>query len=147
MYRIKTQFDLAVSHRLSKHTGDCKNLHGHNLKVIVCVKSLILDENDMVVDFKELKEGLKFIHNFLDHSLLLNKDDEQLKRNIEAYEKTAGSKIHIFPHDPTAEKIAEGIFYSLSEYLLSNKPMVKVDYVEVYENERNSVRYDGMSSV
>lgn len=144
MYRIKTQIDLAVSHRLSKHKEDCKNIHGHNLKIIVCVRSPVLDENDMVVDFKELKNGLKYIHDFLDHALLLNKDDEQLKRNIEAYEKTSKAKIHIFPHDPTAEKIAEGIFYSLAQHLLHTRPNVSVDYVEVYENERNSVRYDGV---
>lgn len=143
MYKIKTELDLAVSHRLSKHKGGCKNIHGHNLKVIVCVKSPVLDENDMVIDFKDLKNGLKYVHDFFDHSLLLNEKDEQLKRNIAAYQGMEEAKIHIFPNDPTAEKLAEGIYFSLSQYLFETNQNITVDYVEIYENEKNSAIYDG----
>jgi len=139
MYKIKRTFDFPMSHRLSKHKEKCKNLHGHNFKIIVCVKSETLDKNDMVMDFSELKEILKPIEESLDHSMVLNETDVQLKKNIEAC--LEGSKVILFPYDPTAEKIAEGIFKTIELYLDSINQDISVDYVEVFENERSSAIY------
>jgi 6-pyruvoyltetrahydropterin/6-carboxytetrahydropterin synthase len=139
MYKIKTSFDFPMSHRLSKHDGKCKNLHGHNFKVIVCVRAEELDKNDMVMDFSDLKEILKPIEDSFDHSMVLNETDVQLKKNIEAC--LEGFKIVLFPYDPTAEKLAEGIFKTIDLYFDSIDSDISVDYVEVFENERSSALY------
>jgi len=139
MYKIKRSFDFPMSHRLSKHTEKCKNLHGHNFKVTVCVQSETLDKNDMVMDFSELKEILKPIEDSFDHAMVLNQTDIQLKKNVEAC--LEGSKIVLFPYDPTAEKLAEGIFKTIDLYFSSIDSDISVDYVEVFENERSSALY------
>jgi hypothetical protein len=44
-------------------------------------------------------------------------------------------------HDPTAEKLSER-FYKTIEYELSTRhPIVKIDYVTVYENEKSKATY------
>jgi 6-pyruvoyltetrahydropterin/6-carboxytetrahydropterin synthase len=139
MYKIKTSFDFPMSHRLSKHNEKCKNLHGHNFKVVVCVRAEELDKNDMVMDFSDLKEILKPIEDSFDHSMVLNETDVQLKKNIEAC--LEGFKIVMFPYDPTAEKLAEGIFKTIDLYFDSIDSDISVDYVEVFENERSSALY------
>lgn len=137
MFYIKRHFSFAGGHRLSKHPGLCKNFHGHNYNVWITIKSHTLDENDMVMDFGDLKKIVDpFIDQF-DHCLLINDADEEDMKPFE----DRGMKILSFEQDPTAEIIAGELYTYLKQSLGRKFNHILVDQVEVFENERSSAIY------
>ena len=76
MITITKEFTFASAHRLLNHEGSCKNLHGHNYKLIVEITGP-LDTGEasssfgMVMDFKKFK-GIVWerILDRLDHHYL-----------------------------------------------------------------------------
>ena len=109
-YRICKSFEIENGHMLSKHPDLCKFPHGHSRKVEFILETNELDENEMVCDFKILKEAMKDFLNTLDHALCMNTDDPMYPKLKEAY----GDRIIDFPNeDPTTEIIAKLIYDTL----------------------------------
>jgi len=136
MFRIEKKFDIAIGHRLSKHKGKCKSIHGHNLIILVGVKSEMLDENDMVIDFGDLK---KYVIHFIetwDHSLMLNEVDKYLIDYV-----PSGTKTEFFKFDPTSERLSELLFNRLEASLAMDCENVKMDYVTIYENDGSKATF------
>ncbi len=137
MYYLKRHFSFAGGHRLSKHKGLCKNFHGHNYDVWVTIKSSRLNENDMVMDFSDLKNLVDpFIEQF-DHCLVVNECDIEDLKVLEQ----KGMKIISLPHDPTAERIAEETYLYLQQKFVMKFNNIQVDQVEVFENNKSSAIY------
>jgi len=135
MYKVEKRFTLPIGHRLSKHPGLCKNIHGHNLTILVGVKSEKLNLNDMVIDFSDLKEIVNNLLQYWDHALLLSADDYKLTALIEP-----DAKVQSFPFDPTAERLGEVLFFRLRDILKENFN-VELEYVTIYENENSKATY------
>jgi len=115
-YEIKVEAEFSAAHKLREYEGKCENLHGHNWKVEVCVKSEKLNNAGMVLDFKELKTELKKVIDALDHSYL---------NDISYFKKV----------NPTSENIAKFIFDRVkTKKLQPNK-------VTVWESETTSASY------
>ena len=69
VYRICKSIELESGHLLSKHPGNCKFPHGHTRSVEMVFRAETLDANDMVLDFKAIKQMMgDFLQQF-DHSL------------------------------------------------------------------------------
>lgn len=132
MYRVERQFQVPTGHRLSKHAGRCKNIHGHNLTILVGVKSKLLNKNDMVIDFSDLKALVNESIDVWDHCLLLNESD------IDLIEVCSEMRHRTFPFDPTAERLAEVVFNTVNDKLPDG---VMMDYVTIYENERSKATF------
>lgn len=139
MYYIEKRFTIPVGHRLSKHKGLCKNIHGHNLTVMVGVKSKELNEDDMVIDFANLKAVVAGFLETLDHVLLINKDDTELCKNIESV--FPEMRIIAIEGDPTAENLSRQFYNHIKKGLKAMHPDVEMDYVTIYENENSKVTY------
>jgi 6-pyruvoyltetrahydropterin/6-carboxytetrahydropterin synthase len=139
MYRIERRFTAPIGHRLSKHKGRCKNIHGHNFTILVGIKSENLNENDMVMDFTELKEIVGQYIDMFDHCLLLNKDDKSLAPYLRS---TVCERVIEFPFDPTAERLSEQIYNYVEAELRKSGRQIFVDYVTVYENENSKATFD-----
>ncbi len=138
MYKISREFSFPMGHRLSKHKGRCQFFHGHNFKVIVGLMSRQLNDNDMVMDFGDLKAIMdKYIDLCFDHSLAVNIADDQITEKMS--EMIPGLRIARFVQDPTAEVIAETIHQHLTLEIKSKD--VVVEYVTVYENDKSSATY------
>lgn len=114
------------SHKLESYKGKCFNLHGHTYNVFVLKNFPVkLPENNMIVDFKKLKEEKTLtrvheeIENAFDHSHL---------------NQTLNTK------DPTAEYMAKRIY----DKFLRDK--FTGDYaVMVMETDNSVAIYDGIT--
>lgn len=102
IYRHK--FDMA--HRLMKHPGKCRFLHGHSYvaEVEFCVEEL--DESEMAIDFNKIKQWVgEWIDAYWDHSVLLNVKDP-LVMALEVMALGTEHRISTIEGDPTAENMA-----------------------------------------
>lgn len=118
-FRICKTFEIESGHLLSKHPGKCRFPHGHSRRVDVVLVAHQLDANDMVCDFKAIKEAL---HSFLetwDHALCVNDADPQFA----FYQKTYGANVVAFAKtDPTSEVMARMIFAEAKVRLAADVP-------------------------
>lgn len=139
MYRIEKRFTVPIGHRLSKHQGRCFSIHGHNFTILVGLKSPILDENDMIIDFSDLKSIINNVLDYYDHKLLVNMTD---KKWLTPLVEEMGFRASIFNnegHDPTAERLSEQLFNNIQAAL---EPLeIGIEYVTVYENENSKATY------
>lgn len=101
---------------LSKHPDHCRFPHGHTRRVEFVLEALELDENDMVCDFKIIKEAVGEWLDRFDHALCMNTQDEAYQEFKARY----GDRVIGFENqDPTTEVIAREIFDHTSRALAS----------------------------
>ncbi len=67
MYSVSIQEHFDAAHHLRGYKGPCSRNHGHRFTVRVTIEGEQLDELGMLVDFKELKDGLGKCLDELDH--------------------------------------------------------------------------------
>jgi len=141
MYKVRKLFEqIPIGHRLSKHKGLCKNIHGHNFNIEVQVKSEDLNEDDMVIDFHDLKTIVEKILDSLDHATLLNPEDQV---NVKHFKEQGFKMVNILDDgmnvDPTAEVLAKYLYCTLDGWLKSEG--VRVDFIRIWENDRGMAEY------
>lgn len=124
MFRICKTIELESGHLLSKHPGNCQFPHGHTRRVELVFAAEELDENDMVLDFKAIKEMMgEFLERF-DHALCMNSEDP----NYENFRKIYGERIIPFDRcDPSSERMAEKVFHFATQ-ALKNATLGSVNY-------------------
>ena len=120
IYNLKILTDFASAHTLRDYPGDCSRMHGHNWKVEVEVKATALDQHEMGMDFKTIKNATRALAKTLDHRYLNDIPPFDVK-------------------NPTAENIAQYFYQQLSTTL--NTDTAKVDGVTLWETDRACVRY------
>lgn len=145
-FRICKSFEIESGHILSKHAGHCRFPHGHSRRIDVVLTAESLDANEMVCDFKAVKNVLEnFVHGW-DHALCLNTDDPQ----FDFYQKTYGSHVIAFAGtDPTTEIMARTIFAELQRGRHEAKPgaavaigaAVRIERVRVTETSSSWAEY------
>ena len=75
-FRVSKSIDFCYGHRLLDYEGKCRHLHGHNGRVEIELEGDRLDSRGMVVDFGDIKKGMKrWIDDNLDHRMILRSDD------------------------------------------------------------------------
>lgn len=120
MHELTVETTFSAAHQLRGYKGKCENLHGHNWKVHVHVVSDRLDEQDMVMDFHDLKSMANEVIAPLDHAFLND----------------------MFPFtekNPSSENIAKWIYDSLRKKVESDN--IRLSAVTVWENENASATY------
>ncbi|MBS1212914.1 MAG: 6-pyruvoyl tetrahydrobiopterin synthase [Proteobacteria bacterium] len=106
MYTITKEVYFCYGHRLMKHAGKCRHLHGHSVKAAICIAADRLDEQGMVCDFSEIAaSAAEFIDAELDHNLLLHRDDPLIP-----VLKAADERFMLLPEHPTSEYLARLIY-------------------------------------
>lgn len=118
MYYVQIDSSFESAHSLRNYEGKCKNIHGHNFKVVVSFKAKKLDNRGMVIDFLDLEKELKKITQRLDHKYL---------NEIEPFDKI----------NPTVEHLAEYIYHQLE----NSFPRAMIDKVMVYETDNFVATY------
>jgi len=123
--RLVVEDSFAAAHRLMKHPGKCRNLHGHTWKVRVELEGVPDKQTGMVVDFGCIKE----IIQQLDHKTLLNVSDPL----FEVLDSVIG-----FQSDPTCECIAKWIADRVINVAGKQISYIKVT---IWESEKQSATY------
>jgi len=137
MYLVTVEIQFEYGHRLIKHQGKCRNVHGHNGLAVIQIESDVLKEDDLVIDFSEVKRFAKdWIDANWDHAFLMNSKD-QLGKVLLDFDESL--RIFYFENsDPTAERMAEYLYNVLREHLPTD---VNIRAVTVYETQRASATY------
>ena len=120
MYEISIKSSFSSAHQLKGYDGVCENLHGHNWKAEVFVRTNKLDEIGLGIDYKILEEHTDNILKELDH------------KNIN--EVVPFDKIN-----PSSENIAQWLYKKLSDVI--NTENLKVFRVKIKETESFSAYY------
>lgn len=117
MYSLKVEGIFSSAHNLRGYKGRCEDLHGHNWRVEIVIKSEELDDIGLVLDFKSLKKELHAVLDEMDHKYL----------NKLAYFRKV---------NPTSENIAKYIY---------NKLKIKIPLLSsviVWENSTSCAAYE-----
>jgi len=106
-YRICKSLEIENGHMLSKHPDQCRFPHGHTRKVEFVIESDELDDNQMVCDFKIIRDAVGEWLDTFDHALCMNTADVAYQDFKDRY----GDRVIGFPdQDPTTELMARVIF-------------------------------------
>ena len=106
-YRICKSIEIENGHMLSKHPDKCRFPHGHTRKVEFELEADELDENQMVCDFKIIKDAVGDWLDGFDHALCMNTADPAYQNFKARY----GPRVIGFENqDPTTELLAKTVF-------------------------------------
>ena len=137
MYQLKTEQTFDAAHFLYGYDGKCRNLHGHEWRVIIEVRNETLEAagqtRDMVVDFSTLKADLQAETDAFDHGLVL--ETGALKDATLAALREEGFKIVEMDCRPTAERLARYFYDRMTER------GYQVVRSTVYETPKNCATY------
>src|SRR4030042_3034280 len=113
MYEVMVESSFSSAHQLIDYDGKCENLHGHNWKTQIWVRSGTVQSNGILIDFYEVKLILENILQKIDHTNLneLPPFDNQ---------------------NPTAENIARYLFSMLANKI--NRENIRLYKVAVWES-------------
>ncbi|WP_417170962.1 6-carboxytetrahydropterin synthase QueD [Victivallis sp.] len=120
MFEIEIERCFSAAHQLRGYNGNCSNLHGHNYRVTVTVRSNELDRIGIALDFRKLKQALDSLLEEYDH------------RNL--------SELPEFQEiNPTSEVLARTIYRRMGEKM--NEGPIRVWKVRVGESDSSAVTY------
>lgn len=120
MFSVRVKDRFSSAHRLVGIGGKCESLHGHNYLVEVEVEGESLDEQGVLLDFRELKDSLRAIISNLDHKFL---------NEIDFFKE----------HSSSSEHIAYYIFKELKQAV--NKKGLKLKEVSVWESDDSCAKF------
>ncbi|MGR9085973.1 MAG: 6-pyruvoyl trahydropterin synthase family protein [Gammaproteobacteria bacterium] len=111
MFTITKEVYFCYGHRLMKHPGKCRNLHGHSVKASISIEQKELNDQGMVCDFADIRDCVEaYIDRHLDHNLLLHKDDPLIPMLCRQNERYLALEEH-----PTAEVLSKMIYQHLKQ--------------------------------
>ena len=118
MYQVSVEQHFDAAHFLRGYQGKCEALHGHRFRVVVKIKSPVLNDIGIAYDFTELKQHLGGILARFDHTCL---------NDVPPFDKI----------NPSSENIAAIIYDELKPRLAE----VQLSCVEVWESPQTGVSY------
>ncbi len=120
MFEVSVEETFAAAHQLREYRGKCENLHGHNYRVRIAVAAEELDRTGLVVDFVELKRGMREVLEQLDHKYL---------NEVPPFDVL----------NPSAENIAKFIYDEMPPALKSGR--ARISSVKIWETDTSTATY------
>lgn len=141
--KVFDNFSVALRQHKAAHSH-CRYLHGYAFKIKVWFSAETLDEMNWIVDFGLFsRNGMKeWLGYMFDHTTLIEKDDPQLE-SFKALEELGLCQLRILDK-MGAESLSKLIFDQFTDrFSKTEGGRVRVDKVELFENEKNSGIYHG----
>ena len=129
MYSLTTEASFDAAHFLTNYIGKCANIHGHRWRVVLTINGDV--DNGMVVDFNIIKNDLKELCDYFDHTFIVERNS--LKEELLDLLKEQ-FLIRIVNFRTTAENFAKFFYDELNK-------KYEVSCVEVYETQNNKAAY------
>lgn len=127
--KITKRLEFDAGHRLLRHEGKCRNIHGHRYAVeVTCAlrEEQVLDDVGRVVDFGVIKGVFgKWLDDTVDHGFLFHIQDPLGPTFI-----AAGKHVAV-PWEPTAENLASWFLREAASQLDNER--LRVVGVTVFE--------------
>jgi len=120
MYELKIITQFAAAHQIRGIEGGCERLHGHNWKVEVFVSGDKLDENGLLIDFRDMKDKTEALMEELDHQFL---------NELEPFTTL----------NPSSENISRYVYEALSRQL--NTDTIRISKITVWESDSACASY------
>ncbi len=123
MFEVTVDAGFSSGHYLREYRGKCENPHGHNYKVRVTLRGKDLDHSGLLLDFKELKNVLRPVVEYLDHKMI---------NDLEPFTTV----------NPSAENLAK-YFYDETNKQLSDMTAgrVRVKDCTIFETDTSAATY------
>lgn len=139
MYSICKEFSFDAAHRLHNLSYDskCKNVHGHKYFINIEMFVKNLNNDSMVIDFTHFKTFSDWIEKFVDHSMLIANDDNEL---IEICTKL-NTRYIIIPYPLTSSENLAKFFFEEIKLLYGN--LCEEIKITVHETPKNYASYTG----
>lgn len=140
MYKLTTYTELELAHRLqTSYAMKCQHLHGHRYEVEITVSSDHLNEDNMIVDFKRLKETVKrVLDDKWDHACCFKKDDPLVPSLLK---DAHTERLHIVDFNPTLEWMVKYWFDELNKAFISEGLDIKMYSLKASETAKNTCEY------
>lgn len=90
MITVTKDFTFDAAHYLEDYVGPCANMHGHTYRGSVTIKPERNNAEDMVIDFKDLKEIIQ--------QTVVNKFDHKVINEVVEYNPTAENMVADIAH-------------------------------------------------
>lgn len=134
---IRRTFGIDVGHRLLRHEGKCRHVHGHRYTIEVELSASSLDAVGRVVDFSVVKSTIGgWLDEEWDHGFLAEKGDpiiEWLTAN--------GMKHRVLDVPPTAEHLVFLLGTTLPRVLRAAGVSVEIVSVKLWETPNCSAEW------
>jgi 6-pyruvoyltetrahydropterin/6-carboxytetrahydropterin synthase len=153
-HKVTITVRFEAMHRIPKHAGKCKFIHGHSYKAIVSLSAPNLDDMGMVIDFGVVKTRLKaWVDEKWDHNSVLHENDPLIKfgRKMKQdklwkseFEQFGGKEPYLLKCNPTAENMAEHLFNVVHEFMENELALIDglaIDSVTIQETEDCSATF------
>jgi 6-pyruvoyltetrahydropterin/6-carboxytetrahydropterin synthase len=123
MYEVTVEETFAAGHFLRNYKGKCEHPHGHNYRVRVTLAGQELDKAGLLLDFKDLKQVMKHVIEYLDHRMM---------NDLEPFTTL----------NPSAENLAKYFFDQTNERLKQHtNGRVAIKRVTVWETDTSIASY------
>ena len=132
---VTRHHSFCAAHRLYKYDGPCKNVHGHNYEVEITIQGTDdqLNESNMVVDFKEVKQLLcSWIDENWDHAFIHFSGDEIAYKIVDAW---SDGKSFVIGTNPTAEAMADFLLEIFNIRLKRSEKPYQVCKIKLWETK------------
>ena len=120
MFEVSVEYSFAAGHALRNYKGKCENVHGHNYRVRVTIEGESLNNAGLLVDFADLKAGIRSLADRLDHQFL---------NDIEPFDRV----------NPSAENLAKHFGDGICAQLEGRG--VRLQAITVWETDTSSATY------
>ena len=146
MYKLTTYTELEVGHRLlTSYAMKCQHLHGHRYEVEITVSAEYLNADNMIVDFKKLKEVVKkVLDDKWDHGFALCKNDplvESIKNDIHT------ERLHIVDENPTLEWMVKYWYFELQKAFDEEHLDIRMYSLKASETAKNTCEYSDREEI
>ena len=123
MFEVTVDAGFSSGHYLRNYKGKCENPHGHNYKVKVTLRGDSLDGAGLLLDFKDLKQVLRPVIEYLDHQMI---------NDLEPFTTV----------NPSAENLARYFFEETSKHIATlTQDRVRVKDCTIYETDTSAATY------
>ena len=135
--QITRKLEIDAGHRLMRHDGKCKNLHGHRYVFELTLEADALDEVGRVVDFGVVKAVVgKWLDDTFDHGFIVESGDP-----ISSAIQADGTKLVVLDCAPSAENLARVVFENAVRLLSVHGEGLRVVRVRCHETPNCSADY------